>query len=163
MAVTTDPDQYDALVTSWIADRPERCQTVYLRPNPADQIGVLVQRSPATTIGCLSSIDASLYRGLIEAMAGPGLACTASTKTGVVYGARQRLRLALHLDSPEQIAADFAIPPERIVRRRPSDDAAQTPQSRVTTTLSESIQSLLCQAITLDSSASWANLTTKPR
>ncbi|MBI4263222.1 MAG: hypothetical protein HY657_02500 [Acidobacteria bacterium] len=142
MAVTTDPDQYDALVTSWVADRPERCQTVYLRPDPRDQIGVLVQRSPATTIGCLSSIDASLYRSLIEAIADLGLACTAGAKTGGGTGARQRLRLALSLDSPEQIAADFAIPPERVVRRSPSDDTAQTPQSRVTTTLSESIQSL---------------------
>lgn len=142
VAVTTDSDQYDALVAAWVADRPERCQIVYLRPDPRDHIGVLVQRSPATTIGCLSPIDASLYRGLIEAIADLGLACTAGAKTDGGTGARQRLRLALSLDSPEQIAADFAIPPERIARQRPSDDAAQPPQSREATTPSESILSL---------------------
>ena len=122
--VTTDSEHYDALVASWVADRPERCQTVYLRPDPTNPAGVLVQRSPAKTIGCLSSIDAPLYRGLVAAIAGLGLASTASAKTIGGTGARQRLRLALSLDSPQQFATDFEIPHDQIVWRGPVGSVA---------------------------------------
>jgi hypothetical protein len=127
--VTTEANHYEALVGSWVADRPERCQTVYLRPDPESQSGVLVQRSPATTLGRLSPIDASLYRGLIEALMGLGLACTAAAKTNGGTGARQRLRLKLSLDSPQQIGREFGIPEEKLAPRA-VEDAAHIAASR---------------------------------
>jgi HIRAN domain len=140
--VTTDSDCYDALVASWIADRPERCQTVYLRRDPTNPAGVLVQRSPATTIGRLSPIDAPLYRGLIAALAGLGLASTASAKTIGGTGARQRLRLALSLDSPQHIAADFEIPQNEIVWQGSLESVASLATPRRTKAHSQSSESL---------------------
>lgn len=139
--VETDTDSYNALVESWVADRPERCQTIYLRPDPESRSGVLVQRSPATTLGRLSSLDASLYRGLIEAITDLGLACTAAAKTNGGTGERQRLRLKLSLDAPQQIGKDFEIPHEKLAPR-PVEERVRTATSRKVRPPSDSIQAL---------------------
>ena len=139
--VETDTDHYNALVGSWVANRPERCQTVYLRPDPESQSGVLVQRSPATTLGRLSPIDASLYRGLIEAIMDLGLACTAAAKTNGGTGERQRLRLKLSLDDPQQIKKDFEIPNEKLAPR-PVEEGVRIAKSRMVKQPADSIQAL---------------------
>jgi hypothetical protein len=137
--VVTGPDHYDALASAWVTDRPERCQTVYLRPDPQTRSGVLVQRSPATTLGQLSPVDASLYRGLIEAIVDLGLECTAAAKTTGGTGERQRLKLKLSLDSPQQIGNDFEVAQEKLAPRAVEDGAAKP---RKVTPVADPLQAL---------------------
>lgn len=139
--VTTDAEHYDALVDSWVADRPERCQTIYLRADPDGQSGVLVQRSPAMTLGRLSPPDAAHYRGLIDAVTELGLACTAAAKTNGGTGAQQRLRLKLSLDSPQQIGQDFEVNEEKLAPR-PVEHTAPVAASRRVTRPADSIEVL---------------------
>lgn len=106
--VTTAPEEYAVLRTGWQDDEGERCQTVRLRPDPASATDVLIQRG-AMTIGRLTPEYAVSYRELIEAVSALGLTPTAAAKTLGGTPSRPQLRLMLSLDSPQAVAADFAI------------------------------------------------------
>lgn len=106
--VTTEPEEYAVLQAGWQDDGGERCQTVRLRPDPASATDVLVQRG-AITIGRLTPEYAVRYRELIEAVSALELTPTAAAKTLGGTPSRPQLRLMLSLDSPQTVAADFAI------------------------------------------------------
>lgn len=138
--VTTGPEDYAALLDAWAEDKPERLQTVYLRPDPETRNGVVVQRPAATTLGRLSPRDAGRYRGLIEAVMELGLTCTATAKTSGA-GDHQRLKLSLNLDDPRQIGRDFHVTEERLTPRL-TEDGESAAEIQSTMAAGDSIRGL---------------------